>query len=233
PVRGDGVLADSAGACVRRARVPVVAVRRDAARLAAGDRRVDAPAQRIAAVGRARVAVVAVERRARRAAPALAGLVAVADRGVDTRGAVRDGGVLAAGGRVAEVGRARVEVVAVERRPGGTGAALARLGAVADVRVGAGRVVRDRRVRAPGDRIAGVRRARVAVVAVETGAGRAEPVLTGLRAVADVVVGARRPVEDRHVLAAGLRVARVGRARVAVVAVERRPGGADAARARL
>src|SRR5262249_20105711 len=232
-VRDDRVLADAHVADVVGARVRVVAIGGDAARLAAGDRRVDAAAQRIAGIGRARVPVIAVERRPYRAEAALAGLVAVAYRVVGARRPVRDCDVVAAEQRVARIRRARILVVAVERCPGRAGAGLAGLRAVADVGVETRRAVRQRGVRAAGDRVAGVRRARVAVVAVERRPGHADAAQAGLGAVADVRVRARRAVERGRVLAARLRIAGVGRADVAVVAVERRPGAADAVLAGL
>src|SRR5262249_59659665 len=103
--------------------------------LGAGDRRVDAAAQRIAGIGRARVPVVAVERRAGGAEAALAGLVAVADGVVGAGRPARDSDVLAADQRVARIRRAGVLVIADERRPGRARAGLAGLPAVADVAV--------------------------------------------------------------------------------------------------
>src|SRR6185295_16278795 len=73
----------------------------------------------------------------------------------------------------------------------------------------------------------------VAVVAADGRAGQAYPALADLGAVADVAVAARRAVRARRVLAAGRDVAAVERARVAVAAVERRPGRAGAALAGL
>src|SRR5262249_45754630 len=160
----------------------------------------------------ARVAVVAVERRPRSARAARAGLVAVAHGRILARGPIGHRDVLAARLGIAGVERAEVQVVAIERRTRRARAALTGLRAVADRRVEAGSIVGGRRVRASAHRVARVRRARVAVVAYERGAGRAEAVLTGLGAVADGVVGARRAIEHRDVLAARLRVARVGRA---------------------
>src|SRR5262249_5878376 len=141
--------------------------------------------------------------------------------------------VLAAEDRVAGVGRTGVVVVAVEGRSGGTGARLARLRAVTDGRVGASGTAWGRRRRAAGGRGAAVGGARVAVVAVQGGAGVERAALVGLRAVAGVHVAARRAVRHRHVLAAEDRVAAVGRTGVVVVAVEGRAGGTRAALAGL
>src|SRR5262249_58581761 len=102
------------------------------------------------------------------------------------------------------------------------------LGGVAVVGVGTGGAVPPRRVLAAEGRVAGVRRADVRVVAVERRARRARVALAGLRAVAHVAVAARRAVRNTGERAPRGRVAGVGRARVAVVADERRPRGADA-----
>src|SRR5262249_53961128 len=141
------------------------------ARRAVGDRDVPAAGHGIAGIRRADASVVAVERRARRADPRLADLGAVAHRRVGARGPVRQRGVLAHAG-VARVGRARVVVVAV----GGDGARGA---------------PGHRRVDAAGDRVAGVRRAGVVVVAVERRARATRARLTQLGTVARVAVGAR------------------------------------------
>src|SRR5262249_16198401 len=150
-----------------------------------------------AGVGGAGVAVDAVGRRAGDARTGLADLGTVAERGVGARGAIDDVHVNAAGDGVAGVDRARVAVVAVGRRPGRAGAALAGLGAVADRRVGARGAVRHGGVLAAGNRVAAVARADVVVVAGEGDAGRAGAVLAGLGPVADRRVGARSAV--RHV----------------------------------
>src|SRR5439155_257701 len=191
-------------------------------------RRVLASGQRVTGVRAARVVVVAVEGRAGHAHARLAGLHAVARVAVAARGSVRQRRVPAPGHRVAGVRGAGIVVVAVERRPGGTGARLARLAPVARVAVAARGAVRQRRAPAAGERVARVRGARVAVVAVEGGARGADPRQARLRAVAHVPVAARRAVRHRRVLTAGHRVARVGGARVGALAVERRPGGAGA-----
>src|SRR5207244_2978238 len=193
--------------------------------LAAGDR--------IAGVRGARVRVVAGERGARGAHPGLTRLGAVARVPVAARGPVRDGRMLAAGDRIAGVRGAGIVVVAGERRPGGTSARLARLDPVAHAPVAARGPVRDRRVLAAGDRVARVGGAGVVVVAVEQCARRADAGLTGLGAVAGVAVAARGPVRHRRVLASGYRVAAIGGAGVAVVAVERRARRARAPLTRL
>src|SRR5262249_232286 len=186
------------------------------------DRRVAAAEDRVAAVGRARIVVVAVERRPGGAGAALAGLHPVADGAVGGRRPGRPGGGLGPVHGIARGDRAGVVVVAVERRPGGADAALARLAAVADGPVGARRAVRGVRVLAAVHRIAGVDGARVAVVAVGARPGGADAVETCLGAVADGPVRARRAVRHRRVQAARDGVAAVGRAGVAVVAVGRR-----------
>src|SRR5207302_10549264 len=136
--------------------------------------------------------------------------------------------VLAAGGRVAGVRGARVRVGAGERGARGAHPRLTRLGAVARVPVAARGPVRDGRMLAAGDRIAGVRGAGIVVVAGERRPGGTGPCLARLDLVAHAPVAARGPVRDRRVLAAGGRIARVGSARVRVVAVERRARGAHA-----
>src|SRR5207245_1056618 len=144
------------------------------------------------------------------------------------RGPVRDRRVLTAGDRIARVRGARVGVVAVD---GGTRRArprLAGLDAIAHVPIAARGPVGDRRVLAALHRVAGVGGAGVVVVAVGERARRADAGLTGLGAVAGVAVAARGPVRHCRVLAALHRVARVGGADVAVVAVERCAGDTDA-----
>src|SRR5207247_1336337 len=121
-----------------------------------------------------------------------------------------------------------IVVAAVERRPGATGARLARLGPVAHVPVAARRAVHDRDVPAAGGGIAAVGGAGVVVVAAEGRAGGAHAGLAGLHAVAEVAVRAGSPVRQRGVLTAGHRVARVGGAGVGVRAVEGRTRGAGA-----
>src|SRR5262249_34301175 len=166
------------------------------------DRRMLAAEDRIAAVGRADVVVVAVERGSGRADACHAGLGAVAHGPVGARGPVRHGAVLTAEDGGAPGGRARVRVVAVERRTRRARAGLARLRTVADGPVRARRVVRDGDVLAAEDRIAAVDRARLAVVAVEGRPGGAGPRLAGLGAVAEGAVRAGRAVRDRRVPAA-------------------------------
>src|SRR5262249_30577219 len=90
-----------------------------------------------------------------------------------------------------------------------------------------------RRVGAAGDRVARIRRAGVAVVAVERRPRGAGAGLTGLGPVADVAVEAQRPVGHGDVPAAERGIAAVGGADVVVVAVRRRGGGAVAALAGL
>src|SRR5262249_40328068 len=107
-------------------------------------------------------------------------------------------------------------------------AILARLGAVADGRVGARRTVGHVRVLAARGREAGVGGAGVAVVAVEGRAGGADGALARLGAVSHGGVVAGRAVGQHGELTAGRRVARVGGAGVGVVADERRAGGAHA-----
>src|SRR5262249_21652446 len=78
-------------------------------------------------------------------------------------------------------------------------------------------------------RVAGVGGAGVAVVAVGRRARRAAAGDAGLEPVAYRSVGARGSVGDRGVDAAGGRIAGVGGARIAIVAVRCRARGADAA----
>src|SRR4029077_17245989 len=106
------------------------------------------------------------------------------------RGAVRDRRVLAAEERVAGVGRAGVPVIASERSARGADARLAGLGAVARVTVAARGAVRDRCMLAAEERVAGVGRADVAVIAVKRGARLARARDARLQAVADVAVAA-------------------------------------------
>src|SRR5436190_11982158 len=149
--------------------------------------------------------------------------------------------------------RAGWGVVAIERRPGHAYAGLTRLHSVADVAVAARRAVRQRRDRArviPAT--TGIRRARIAVVAVGggvAGLGDAAPrgiadlpggtrdqgavvaadeLCTGRRAVAGVAVVR---ADDRRVCAARARIAGVVRAHVAIIAVGRGPAGAETVRA--
>src|SRR5262249_16959162 len=151
-----------------------------------------AAAHRIARIGGARVAVVAVARRAGLTHPGRAHLVAVAHGVVGAGRPVRDGRVLAARDRIAAVHGARVAVVTVGRRAGHARARGARLGAVAHGRVVAGRTVCDRRVLAAVDRITGVGRTRIPVVAHQRCARRAGARGAGLAAVAHGRVVAHR-----------------------------------------
>src|SRR5207249_3654674 len=162
-------------------------------------------------------AAAAGRRRARAADARLAGLLAVAEVAVDARRAIRDRGAQAAGLRVAGLGRAWIVVRAADRGARLTDAGAADLDAVADVAVAARGPVRDRRVLAAGDRIAGVRGTRVRVGAGERGARGAHPCLTRLGAVARVPVAARGPVRDGRMLAAGDRIAGVRGAGIVVV----------------
>src|SRR5436190_900337 len=232
-VRQRCVRADARVAAVRRARVVVDALRVRGAGKAARDGGVDAGAHRVARIGGARVSVVAVEGWPHGTDPRQARLGTVAHVAVAARGAVEDRRVLAARHRVADVGRARVPVVAVEGRPRGAGPRQARLGAVAHVAVAARGAVRQRRAPASAQRVAGVGRTRIVVVAVERCPGDADARQAGLRTVAHVAIAARRAVRQRRVLTAGERVAGVRGARVAVVAVEGGARGADPRQARL
>src|SRR5262249_20076113 len=155
------------------------------------------------------VQVVADERGPRDAGSGQTRLRAVADVAVAAGRAVEHRRVHAAQDRIAGVRGAGVVVGAVERRARGADPALADLVAVADVAVAARGAVDERRADAPEDRIAGIRRAEVAVVAVERGARRAGPALTGLDAVADRLVGAQGAVRQRRRQAADDRVAGV------------------------
>src|SRR5262249_52287549 len=161
---------------------------------------------RVAAVGRAGVAIVA---------PAGA------------RSARPVGHVLAAVERVAGVLCAGVAVIAVERRARLAGPSRAGFVSVADVAVAARRPVLYRGVLAARRRVARVDGAGIAVVTVGRRRDRVALAVgaAGFHAVADVVVGARVVLVCRIartrvlVLAARHRVAAVGRARVAVIAV--------------
>src|SRR5204863_434006 len=128
---------------------------------------------------------------------------------------------------------ARVSVVAAERGPGDADPGLAGLVAVADVRVGAWRVVHHRRVLTAERRAARVRCARVHVVTVERRPAGADPGLACLHAVADRAVRTRRAIEHGSVQASGDGIAAIGGAGVAVVAIRRCPRSADAALAGL
>ena len=153
--------------------------------------------------------------------------VALAARGADEEGCRR---AAASGGLT---GLVAVAEVAVGADLGCAGARAAEAGVVQ----GAGVAVTARSaglvdVEAAIRRIAAVRRALVAVVAIDWRAGahvRQRAVLVGG---AEVGIGALRvavaAVGDRRVLASVGIAARVGRARVAVVAVERRAGRAGA-----
>src|SRR5262249_45628258 len=126
------------------------------------------------------------------------------------------------------------EAVAGERGARRAGAAVARLEPVADGVVVAGRPVDLGGELAAATRIAAVGRARVAVRALERVAAGAEPVQARLESVADVGVGARRPVGERRSRAALLVQAALDAvADVAVVTRgacrRRRPRGAHAA----
>src|SRR5205814_27502 len=191
------------GADARQARLGTVAHVAIAARGTVRQRRVLAAGQRITGVRGTRVVVVAVEGRAGRANAELAGLRAVAGVAVAARGAVRQRRVLTPAQHVAGVRGAGTVVVAVERRPGATGARLAGLGPVAHVPVAARRAVHDRDVPAAGGGIAAVGGAGVVVVAAEGRAARAHAGLAGLHAVADVAVPARGPVRQRGALTGG------------------------------
>src|SRR5262245_8822184 len=130
------------------------------------------------------------------------------------------------------------EAVAGERGARRAGAAVARLQAVADSVVVAGRPVDLWGVFAAGARIAAVGRARVAIRALERVAAVAEPVQARLEAVTDVGVGARRAVGQRRSRAALLVLAALDAvADVAVVTCcagrRRRSRGAHAALAGL
>src|SRR5262249_16343648 len=157
-VGGRGAVAgDARGAGARRAGVA------DGAEEAvlAGEARVrreDAPGDRVAGVDGAGVQVVADERRPRGAEPGPTRLGAVAGR------AVQDGGVDGAEEGVGGVRGAGVRIGAVERDAGAADRAEADLVTVADVAVAARGAVDQRRADAAEDRIAGVRRAEVAVV---------------------------------------------------------------------
>src|SRR5581483_4380350 len=163
--------------------------------------------------------VIARQRAARRADAALARLEAVADVAVAARRVVgerrrlaagdgvarvdgawiavvaEDGRVDAAARGIAAVVRADVVVVAEERRAGDADAGLARLDAVADVVVAARRAVAERQMLARRERVAGVGRARVVVVAIDrqaalAAAGDARLALrAGVRVVAARSVG--------------------------------------------
>jgi len=170
----------------------------------------------VAAVDRARVAVVACLTRTF-ADPRRAdiidrpGVAVVAHR-------PGQGGVRAAHFRIADICRAGIAVVAVFR--GAAYAASARIANVASrARISiVARHARERRVHAALHHVAGVERTGIAVVAYDrhTGGTCARLAHVADRAFAAVV--AERAVVHGH--AAGLRVARFGRARIAVVAVD-------------
>ena len=196
---------------------------------AVGERRRTAADERIAGVGGADVAVVAV----RAACPGVqapawqvsAPLQTVA---VGAGGAVRAPSRCAQPSRrVAGVGRAGVAVVAVERRAGRADARSGRS------RRRCRRCRRRRTCRWPRCRAgsrrrrAAVGRAGVAVVAVERRLRRRRRRPGRSRPVADVASPQPLPFGNRSVDAAARRVAGVGGADVAVVAVEGVPRGTD------
>src|SRR5439155_1277126 len=144
-----------------------------------------------------------------------AGVCVVAGR------AVGDGSVLAARGRIAGVGGANVPIVAVRRSDAHGDASRTRVGGRAGVCVVAGRAVGDGSVLAAGGRIAGGGGASIAVVALRSGAARADSALARVGGRAGVCVVAGRAVGDGSMLAAGGRITRVGGANVPIVAVRR------------
>src|SRR5262249_56632643 len=155
-----------------------------------------------------------------RADAGLADLGAIAGVAVGAGGAVRDRHVGArARVRVAGVGGAGIVVVAVLAGAGLAHAGLARAGRVAGAARRAAGAIGHGRVLATRLRIAAIGRARVVVVAAERRALHAHAGLADLGAVADVVVGAGHPVGHRrvHTLEVGVRIAAIGRARIAVV----------------
>src|SRR5438876_59155 len=181
--------------------------------------------------------VTAVERRAGDGAPADAGAAL-------TRVARRAGVAVFAGGSVRQLRRRAGPVAGIADRLGArggrtgdraradAGASLADVGRRAPVAVVARRPVRGGGVRASGDRVAGVRGARIAVVAIERSAGRADPADAGLEPVADGAIGAGRVVRHRRPARTGAGETGVaGGARVPVVtqrAVRCRASGAGA-----
>src|SRR5262249_55396203 len=121
----------------------------------------------VARVRRAGIAVIAVLAGARHALPGYAHARRAAGPGPGAGGSVGHRRKHAALGRIAGIARARVVVVAGERRAWRAHTGAAHLGAIARVAVGAGRPIRDRRVDALElrRRIARIHRARIVVVA--------------------------------------------------------------------
>jgi len=246
-----GVYAAAGGvAAVVGADVVVVAVRRRAAHtcsaaagvlggagvvVAAGGRIVGVHAARggVAAIVRAHVAIVAAAWLAdtcvvRRAVFVYRALIRVGTVRIGVA-AARDARVLAAAGRIASVGRARVTIVAVRRRATHTRPAAAGVVGGAGVAVIArGRVVG---AYAAAGGVAAVVGADVAVVAVRGRAAHACPAAARVAGGAGVVVVARSIVVGVH--AAGGGVAAVVGAEVAIVAVGRRAAHARPTAARV
>src|SRR5439155_26507704 len=127
------------------------------------------------------------------------------------------------------VGRAGVAVVADRRRPARAGPGAARIARRAGVSVVACRAVGARRERAAADRVAGIRGARIPVVA-DPGAADAVPAAARVILGTEVAVAARTRVVGANA-GARRRIAGVRRAGVSVVAVDRL--GAAHARGRI
>src|SRR5213075_1553072 len=108
----------------------------------------------------------------------------------------------------------------------------ATIGAAVDAAVDAG-IHAGREVHAAHHRDARVRGARIAVVADQRRSGGARAGHADLGAVAGVGVGARGAVRDARMRAAARGRARVRRARVPVVAAQRRARAADTGETRL
>ncbi len=156
----------SADACPGRVARPRAAAGVALSARHAFGRRVSHAGRSRARIHRARVVVIQIRRIARYARPGrVARLRTVARIGVAARGPRCSRSVAHPGRRVAAIHRANIAVVRRERRPGGARArAIARLGAVAGVAVGAAPTCSSRAVRASQHGIARVGRARVPVI---------------------------------------------------------------------
>jgi hypothetical protein len=200
---------------------------------------------RVARIGRATIAVIAIERLTGRAGSRLASLGAVTGVAIGARGAVGYGDVLTAFSGITRISSADVAVVATKRLTSGAFTCLTDFSTVTSITIRALRVSCTPRARAAlaGTAVAGctvcrgrvlttfdwitrIGRAGIAVVATKRLTGRARTRLAGFGAITGVAVGTRCAVGYRYMLAALGCIARIGRARIAVVATKRLTGRA-------
>jgi hypothetical protein len=159
-------------------------------------------------------------------------LVAVAQIGVVARGAIDRGRVSTSIHRIARVGRARIVVVAVGRRPWLASALLAQFAAVAQIAIVARGAVALAGVLTTLHGVALVVGARVVVVAERVGGRVRATAVGGIADVLGAIDAVAAPGVVRGVDAAQMRVADVIGARDVVVA-ERVGGNVLAARRRI